>query len=263
MSDDLLVSDDAGVLTLTLNRPERKNALTMEIVDGIIAAVEGADAGDDTRVIVLRATGDDFCSGFDLGGSTRDGERPRTGHMQRSFRHGVHHMIRALDEAQLPVVAGVRGWAAGIGNTLALSADVVVASSTANFWVPFVAKGFTPDSGSTYLLPRLIGLARAKEMLLRAKAIDGEKAAAWGLVSECVADADLDDALDAIVAELAASATLAWGLTKTLVHRNLEVGLTAALQNEGIYEELAIRSDDFKEGLRAFKDRRPPEYRGR
>ena len=259
---DLLVTEDAGVLTLTLNRPERKNALTFEMVDGIIDSVSAADAGDAVRVVVLRAAGNDFCSGFDLGNSKRSGEKPRTGHMQRSFRHGVNRMIRLFDEIQLPIVAGVRGWAAGIGNSLALSADFVIAAESAHFWVPFVGKGFTPDSGNTYLIPRLIGLARAKQMLLRSQPVDGPTAAEWGLVAECVPDAELDKAVDALAAELASAATLAIGLTRTLVHRNLEVDLTAALQNEGMYEELAIRSDDFKEGMRSFTERRPPEYRG-
>jgi len=251
-----------GVVTLTLARPDRKNALTTEMVDTIVAEVEGADAGGEARVIVLRAEGSDFCSGYDLTGSL-SARTTRIGHLQRSFRHGVNRMIRAFDEAQVPVVAGVRGFAAGIGNALALSADFVVASETARFWVPFTGRGFTPDSGNTYLLPRLIGLPRAKQMLLRSKVVDGATAASWGLVIACVPDAELDGAVDALAAELASAATVAVGLTRTLLHRNLEVGLTAALQNEGMYEELAVRSDDFKEGMRAFRDRRDPGYAGR
>lgn len=251
-----------GIVTLTLARAERKNALTAEMVETIVAEVEGADARGEARVVVLRAEGNDFCSGYDLGdsGTVRTA---RIGHLQRSFRHGVHRMIRAIDEAQVPVVASVRGWAAGIGNTLALSADFVIAADSARFWVPFAGRGFTPDSGNTYLLPRLIGLPRAKQMLMRSKVVDGRTAEAWGLVIECVPDDELDTAVDALVAELASAATVAVGLTKTLVHRNLEVGLTTALQNEGIYEELAVRSDDFKEGMRAFRDRRDPGYSGR
>jgi 2-(1,2-epoxy-1,2-dihydrophenyl)acetyl-CoA isomerase len=171
-------------------------------------------------------------------------------------------MIEALDRVQLPVVAGVRGWAAGIGNMLALSADVVIAAPSAKFWVPFVLKGFTPDSGNTWLLPRLVGLARAKEMVLRGMPVSGEKAAAWGLVSECVGEEELDAAVMAVADELASAATVSVGLAKILLHRNLEVTLAAALQNEAVYEELAVRSDDFKEGMRSFSERRPPKYTG-
>jgi 2-(1,2-epoxy-1,2-dihydrophenyl)acetyl-CoA isomerase len=267
----IVVSRDGAMLNITLNRPERKNALSLEMVAAIADAVESAGADDVIRVIVLRAAGDDFCAGFDLGlSSGRDRRpspgsgqpRPRTGHLQRGFQAGAHRMIEVFDRVQLPVVSGVRGWAAGIGNMLALSADVVIAAPSAKFWVPFVLKGFTPDSGNTWLLPRLVGLARAKEMVLRGMPVSGEKAAAWGLVSECVGEEELDAAVTAVAEELAAAATVSVGLAKILLHRNLEVTLATALQNEAVYEELAVRSDDFKEGMRSFAERRPPEYTG-
>jgi 2-(1,2-epoxy-1,2-dihydrophenyl)acetyl-CoA isomerase len=262
-SDGLIVERRGPALVLTLDRPHRKNALTSAMIDGITAAVDAASADDETRVIALCSRGADFCSGIDLvqssGGAPR---RPRTGHLQRGFQQGAHRMIQSLDAAQLPVVSAVRGWAAGIGNALALSADVVIASTTARFWVPFVTKGFTPDSGNTWLLPRLVGIRRAKEMVLRGKPISGARAAEWGLVTECVEDDMLDAALDEVVAELAAAATVAYGLARTLLHRNLELPLAAALHNEAIHEELAVRSDDFKEGMRAFGDKREPDYSG-
>jgi 2-(1,2-epoxy-1,2-dihydrophenyl)acetyl-CoA isomerase len=269
-SPNLLLVSDGPVLRVTLDNPRRKNALTVGMIDAIADAVEAAGRDDTTRVVVLRATGDDFCTGIDLvesnpassGDDPGARTKPRTGHLQRSFTYGAHRMIRALDAVQLPVVAGVRGWAAGIGNMLALSADVVIATPSAKFWVPFVTKGFTPDSGNTYLLPRLVGVIRAKEMILRGKPVDGERAAQWGLVSECVPDDALDRAVEAVVEEFAAAATVSVGLAKTLLHRNLECDLAAALQNEGIYEELAVRSDDFKEGIRSFVEKRDPRYTG-
>lgn len=261
---------DGPVLRITFDNPRRKNALTLGMIDAVADAVEAAGSDDATRVIVLRATGDDFCTGIDLvesnppSGADGPGARakPRTGHLQRSFTYGAHRMIRALDAVQVPVVAGVRGWAAGIGNMLALSADVVVATPSAKFWVPFVTRGFTPDSGNTYLLPRLVGVARAKEMILRGKPVGGERAERWGLVSECVADDELDAAVEAVVEEFAAAATVSVGLAKTLLHRNLDCDLATALQNEGVYEELAVRSDDFKEGIRSFAEKRDPRYTG-
>lgn len=268
---NFLVARDGPVLRITLNRAHRKNALTYDMVSGIADTVDGAGQDDVTRVIVLRANGDDFCSGVDLGQSnstSRPGAapeartKPRVGHLQRSFIYGAHRMIRALDAVQVPVVSGVRGWAAGIGNMLALSADVVIATPSARFWVPFVTKGFTPDSGNTYLLPRLIGLTRAKEMVLRGRPVPGERAARWGLVSECVAEDELDAAVAAAVDEFAAAATVSVGLAKTLLHRNLECDLAGALQNEGVYEELAVRTDDFKEGMRSFAEKRDPRYTG-
>jgi 2-(1,2-epoxy-1,2-dihydrophenyl)acetyl-CoA isomerase len=265
---DLLVTRDGGILRITLNRPDRRNALTAAMVDTVAETLEAADLNDATRVVLLRGAGADFCSGFDIGGPGGPGggggrSKPRAGHMQRGLHANAHRLVRTLSEVQLPIVAAVRGWAAGFGNALALSADVVVATPDAQFWVPFVPRGFTPDSATTYLLPRLVGLPRAKEMVLRGKPIDGTTAAAWGLISECVADDELDAAAEAVVAEFAAAATVSVGLAKRLLHQNLGVDIGAALHNEAMAEELALRSDDFKEGMRAFAERRLPDYTGR
>jgi len=172
-------------------------------------------------------------------------------------------MIRTLFEAEIPVVTGVQGYAAGIGNALALAGDHVIAARSARFCVPFVARGFTPDSGTTFLLPRLIGMARAKEMILRGKQVAGAQAAEWGLVNEVVDDDALDAAVEDVVQEFAQAPTVALSLAKQLVHRGLTSDLAGTLEREALTEELAVRSDDFKEGMRAFAQRRDPEYRGR
>lgn len=266
--EGLVVRRDEGVLEITLDRPDRKNALSPAMVAGVTDAVTRTAHDDDVRVIVLRSSSGDFCTGMDLSQSKRSdasGEtrRPRAGHLQRGFPTGPHGMIRALDVVQVPVVAVVRGWAAGIGNALALSADVVVADTSAKFWVPMVPRGFTPDSGNTWLLPRLVGLARAKQMILRGRPVDGPTAVEWGLIAECVEPDELEDAATVVIDEFRDAATIAVGLARTLVHRNLGVDLDAALQQEGIYEELAVRTDDFKEGMRSFAERRSPNYEGR
>jgi 2-(1,2-epoxy-1,2-dihydrophenyl)acetyl-CoA isomerase len=265
--DGVLLERADGVLTVTLHRESRRNALTRAMIESITAAVHAVAHDDGVRVLLLRSSGQDFCTGIDLGEANdrtgSGGGRPRVGHLQRGFPYGAHGMIRAFDLVQVPVVSAVRGWAAGVGNALALSADVVIADSSARFWVPMVRRGFTPDSGNSWLLPRLIGLARAKEMLIRGKPVDGPTAAAWGLVAECVEPADLDGAVAAVVDELRQAATVAAGLTRILIHRNLAVDLDAALQNEGIHEELAVRSDDFKEGIRSFTEKRDPRFTGR
>lgn len=272
--EPLVVQREDAVLTLTLNRPRRKNALTSEMVTTLADEVTAAGADDVTRVVVIRAAGPDFCAGINLAQSNRADRggtdpqagkpaKPRIGHLQRGFQTGPNRLIAAMEQAQVPIVASVRGWAAGIGNALALSADFVIADDSAKFWVPFVTKGFTPDSGNTWILPRLVGLPRAKEMVLRGRPIDGPTAAAWGLIGQCVAPGDLDAATGALTAELAAMATASVGFAKMLLHRNLEVGLYSALQAEGMTEEVAVRSDDFKEGMRAFTEKRDPKYTGR
>jgi 2-(1,2-epoxy-1,2-dihydrophenyl)acetyl-CoA isomerase len=260
---DVEIEPAERVLSITLDRPDRRNAVTAAMVQTIIEAVEAAAVDHHTRVVLLRASGDHFCAGFDLSGAQGEGDRPPAGHLQRGFPFGPHRLIQLLADVQLPVVVEVRGYAAGFGCGLALAGDFVVAGTSARFWLPFVQRGFTPDSGTTYVLPRLIGLARAKEMVLRGVQVDGETAAQWGLVTRCTPDGRLAADVDELVAELAGAATIAVGLAKRLLHANLEADLPAALQEEGIYEELAVRSDDFKEGMRAFRDRRPPDFTGR
>lgn len=262
------VIDDGAVRRITLDRADKRNAMTLAMFDAVTHAVEGAVADDAIRVVVLRGRGDHFCSGAEIGASDAEAgseraAKPRTGHLQRNLRASPHRMVRTLFEADIPIVTGVQGYAAGIGNALALAGDHVVAARSAQFWVPFVTRGFTPDSGTTFLLPRLIGVARAKEMILRGKRVDGATAADWGLVSQVVDDDDLDEAVEEVVAEFARAATVAVGLAKQLVYRNLTVDLEDALEREGMAEELAVRSDDFKEGMRAFVQRRDPDYSGR
>jgi 2-(1,2-epoxy-1,2-dihydrophenyl)acetyl-CoA isomerase len=217
--------------------------------------------------VLLTSAGKDFCSGMDLVAANKprdpDAPRPRTGHLQRSLPQGAHGLIRAMAEAQVPIVAGVRGWAAGFGCPLALNADVVLVTPETKFWVPFVGRGFTPDSGSTWLLPRLVGLARAKEMILRSRPVDGRQAEAWGLVAHCVEEGDFDAELEALVEELGSSATVSVGLARRLLEHNLTVSLSEAMENETLAVEVSTRSDDFKEGIRAFRSKESPRFTGR
>jgi 2-(1,2-epoxy-1,2-dihydrophenyl)acetyl-CoA isomerase len=263
------VVDDGPVRRVTLDRADKRNAMTIAMFDAVADAVDAAVADDSIRVIVLRGRGDHFCSGAEIGtaGARADGEpapaKPRTGHLQRNLRRAPHRMVRTLFEAEIPIVSGVQGYAAGIGVALALAGDHVVAAQSARFWVPFVQRGFTPDSATTFLLPRLVGVTRAKQMILRGVQVDGVTAAEWGLVSEVVDDGQLDDAVETVAREFATGPTVALGLARQLVHRNLTSDLTEALEREALTEELAVRSDDFKEGMRAFVQRRDPDYTGR
>jgi 2-(1,2-epoxy-1,2-dihydrophenyl)acetyl-CoA isomerase len=260
------VTTEGGVLRLRLDRPDKRNALTADMVDAMLDALAAAVAGDDVRAVELTAAGDHFCSGYDIsGGGNRpaEGQRPRTGHLYRSMQQRPHRLVQALHDLPIPVVAGVQGHASGMGAALALSADVTIAASDATFRIPFVGLGFSPDSGSTFLLPRLVGLARAKQMVLQGRPVGGEQAAAWGLVAEAVPAAELAGAVRRTSEELAGAATVAFGLAKQLLHRNLAGTLEDALHEEALTEELAVRSDDFKEGMRAFAERRPPDYTGR
>jgi 2-(1,2-epoxy-1,2-dihydrophenyl)acetyl-CoA isomerase len=252
-----------GVLWVTLDRPARKNALDVAAIARIVAALERAATDDSLRAVFLTGNGPDFCSGADWVASNAAGARPRTGSLQRRVPLQAHRLVALLAELQLPVVCRVRGWAAGLGFQLALAADFTLAAETACFWEPFIERGFSADSGSTWLLPRLVGVARAKELLLLGRKLSGAEAAAWGLIHRAVPDAELDGAAAALLGRLASGPTVALGLTKRCIQRSLETGLVPAMENEAFALELASRSADFKEGLRAFEERRPAAFEGK
>jgi 2-(1,2-epoxy-1,2-dihydrophenyl)acetyl-CoA isomerase len=166
-------------------------------------------------------------------------------------------------ETQVPVVCAVTGWAAGLGFQLALAADVCVACDDATFWEPFGDRGFTPDSGATWLLPRRVGDVRARELLLLGRSLTGAEAAAWGAIHRAVPVAAMPAETDAVVARLADGPTVALGLTKWLLHQGHAATLGDQLANEALALELSSRTEDFREGLAAFRDKRPPEFTGR
>ena len=173
--------------------------------------------------------------------SNATGERPRTGSIQRRTPLQAHRIVSLLFEVQLPVVCAVRGWAAGLGCQLALAADFTVAAEDSRFWLPFVKRGFTPDSGASWLVPRLVGVARAKELLLLGRPIDGRQAADWGMIHRAVPEPDVDGAVGELVAELRTSATVALGLTKRCIHAALDGGIVDAMHNESMALELSSR----------------------
>jgi 2-(1,2-epoxy-1,2-dihydrophenyl)acetyl-CoA isomerase len=257
------VSLDAGVLTLCLARPEKRNALDDTMMYAAIDAVDLAGRDEAVRVILLTSTGEHFCSGFDFVARNQEGGKPRVGSIQRRLPSQAHRLIPLLCSVQTPVVCAVRGWAAGIGLNLALAADVTVAAEDARFWAPFVDRGFTPDSGATWLLPRRIGEVRARDMILLGRVVDGTEAADWRMIHRAVPAADVDAAAAELVATLAGGATVALGLSKWLLHTGKVNGLDEHLRNEAFAMELSSRSEDFREGLKAFQEKRTPDYGGR
>jgi 2-(1,2-epoxy-1,2-dihydrophenyl)acetyl-CoA isomerase len=230
------------------------------LIDHLVAS--GQDEG--VRAILLRSQGADFCSGSDLAAKNAPATvRPRVGSIQRRLPSTFHRLIPLLLETQVPVVTAVRGWAAGLGFHLALAADFCVAASDARFWEPFLTRGFSPDSGATWLLPRLVGMARARQLLILGDELTGEKAAKWGLIHSAVPDSDLDTEAEALVARLAKQPTVALGLTKWLLATSSDTDLQSQLRNEALALELSSRSEDFREGLAAFSEKRDPRFVGR
>jgi 2-(1,2-epoxy-1,2-dihydrophenyl)acetyl-CoA isomerase len=252
-----------GVLRLRLDRPDKRNAVDDEMMLGLVESVSAAEEDEAVRVIVIAGTGDHFCSGADIVARNAGDERPRVGSIQRRVPHQAHRLTSLLCSVQVPVVCVVRGWAAGLGFQIALAADVTLAATDATFWEPFVARGFTPDSGASWLLHRRVGPVRARELLLLGRRLSGSEAAEWGLIHAAHPDEALDAEVAEIVDRLASGPTVALGLTKWLLHEAGSTSLDESMRQEAFGLELSSRSEDFREGFAAFREKRAPEFRGR
>jgi 2-(1,2-epoxy-1,2-dihydrophenyl)acetyl-CoA isomerase len=266
--DGLSATLDDAVLHVELDRPAKRNAIDDTMMTGLIDAIDRAGRDEAVRVIVLGGAGDHFCAGADIvaRNATPDGkkaERPRVGSIQRRVPSLAHRLIPLMLNVQTPIVCRVQGWAAGIGFQLALASDFTVAAAGATFWEPFVERGFTPDSGATWLLPRRVGDVRARELLLLGRTLSGAEAAEWGAIHRAVPGAELDAAVGDVVDRLASGPTVALGLTKWLLNAGASAELHAQLANEAFALELSSRTDDFREGMAAFREKRAPRFEGR
>lgn len=263
-TDGLHARLDSGVLRLTIDRPKAKNALDDATGQELIGHLVAAGQDEAVRAILLTGAGDDFCTGSDLAAKNAKSDvRPRVGSIQRRLPSTFHRLVPLMLETQVPIVTVVRGWATGLGFHLALASDFCLASPSARFWEPFIQRGFTPDSGGTWLLPRLVGLAKARQLVLLGTEISGEQAADWGLIHAAVADDDLAAVADALLDKLASGPTVALGLGKWLLHTSGSSDLDEQLRNEAFALELSSRSEDFREGLSAFREKRDPGFSGR
>ncbi|MFW0783371.1 enoyl-CoA hydratase-related protein [Gordonia sp. CPCC 206044] len=252
-----------SVLHLVLDRPRARNALTAPMVETLIDELTSAAIDDTLRAVHISGSGSNFCGGADWVATNSAGrERPRSGDLVRRIPHAAHRVVELVHDIHLPVICSVRGWAVGLGCNLALAADFTVAADDAVFWEPFLTRGFSPDSGSTWLLPRLIGLARTRRMLLLGEKVGAAQAQDWGLIHRAVPTADLDTASGDLVARLASGPTVAIGFAKEAIRRNHSAVLADAMDTELHGLELSCRTADFKEGLAAFRDRRDPEFCG-
>lgn len=264
MTDGPIVAAVNGpVLTLTLNRPDSANALRGEDCAALLGKISAVDGGGDVRAVLIRAEGRHFCAGADLVSANAGQGRPRIGHLSRGLETGAHGLISTLWKCPVPTVSAVHGKAIGLGLHLAVACDFVVASSDASFVELFCKRGFSVDSGGSFLLPRLIGLRRTRQMLMRGIPLDADTAAEWGLIDEVVAPESLDSTAAALAAELAAGPTYSLSHTKVLLNNPPLGGLDTVLSQEARSVEATVRSEDFKEGLRAFTERREPEFTGR
>lgn len=250
-----------SVLTLTLNRPEKGNALRQQDCAALMDRIAAADS-DAVRAILIRAEGRNFCAGADLVSANAGDTKPRIGHLTRALEAGAHGLISALWNCPVPTVSAVQGKAIGLGLHVAVVCDFTIAATDASFVEPFCKRGFSVDSGGSFLLPRLIGLRRARQMLFRGVPVDAASALEWGLIDEAVEPDSLDTVARALAVELSAGPTFSLGHSKGLLNNPPLAGLDGALSLETRSVEATVRSADFKEGLRAFAERREPDFSG-
>jgi 2-(1,2-epoxy-1,2-dihydrophenyl)acetyl-CoA isomerase len=260
----VLLSDADGIRRITLNRPQAANALRPVDRDRLIELLNEADEDHAVRVVVIAANGRHFCSGADLTGIARSGsaDTKRATDGMRKIMNGAQRLVAAVLDCGKPVIAVVNGAAAGIGAHLALAADLVVAAEDASFVEVFVRRGLVADGGGAYLLPRRIGMQKAKELAFFGDKLPAAEALALGMVNRVVPAAELDAAADEFARRLAAGPTTAISLTKRLLNASPDGDRAAAFLAEAMAQEIQSTAEDSREGVRSFLERRPPEFRG-
>ncbi|MFE0671988.1 enoyl-CoA hydratase/isomerase family protein [Streptomyces sp. NPDC058867] len=253
---------DGQVCRITLDRPEALNALTPDQRERVIELLAGASADPGVRAVVLTGTGRGFCAGADLRGTSTAGERI-PGDVARVLRLGAQRLIAAVLDCEKPVIAAVNGTAAGLGAHLAFACDLVLAAESARFIEVFVRRGLVPDGGGAYLLPRLVGPLRAKELMFFGDALSAADAERLGLVNRVVPDGELAKTAREWAERLAAGPTRTLALTKQLVNASLDSDRATAFAAEAAAQEINMTTRDAQEGVASFVERRSPRYLGR
>lgn len=259
----VLHATDNGVSWITLNRPEAMNAVTWDQRERVISLLADASADPTVRAVVITATGKGFCAGADLRGAPGSGAERVPGDVARVIRLGAQRLIAAVLDCEKPVIAAVNGTAAGIGAHLAFACDLVMAAEQAKFIEVFVRRGLVPDGGGAYLLPRLIGPQRTKELMFFGDSLPAADAERLGLVNRVVPADELEKTARAWAERLATGPTRAIAMTKQLVNASLESDRATAFAAEAAAQEINMTTTDANEGVTSFVERRSPSYEGR
>ena len=259
----LLYEVKDGIATLTLNRPERLNALGGTLRQDLHDAVTRAGADPEVRVMVVTGAGKGFCSGGDVKamGEAKAGQRERP--LLEKIAPGRDRTLLAMREAPQPTIAAVNGAAAGAGMNLALGCDLRIASTAAKFTQAFVKRGLHPDWGGTYFLPRVVGMAKACEMIFTGEVIDAAEALRLGIVSRVVAPEELLPTAYEVARRIAAGPPVAIRLAKRSLYANEDLDLRGALQMETMAQNICFETEDATEGIRAFGEKRAAIFKGR
>jgi 2-(1,2-epoxy-1,2-dihydrophenyl)acetyl-CoA isomerase len=252
-------SCDQGAAIITLNRPEVYNALNDEITFELQDALKTVAKDDNVRVVVLTGEGKAFCSGQDL--------KAASGDQKRSFMKSLHTrynpIIRAMRNLPKPIIGRINGVAAGAGCSLALACDIIVAAEEATFIEVFINIGLVPDSGSSYFLPRLVGMAKAFELCSMGTRVKAQEALALGLINKAVPAIELDEAVKFYTDYFAKAPTKSIGLIKKMLNKATTASLDEMLEYEAYCQEIAGTSHDYQEGVKAFLEKRKPEFKGK
>jgi 2-(1,2-epoxy-1,2-dihydrophenyl)acetyl-CoA isomerase len=258
LSDTVLRNVADGVLTLTLNRPDALNAFTIEMKEELLAALKDAGRDKTVRVVILTGAGRAFSAGQDL----KERQAPGVVGLGTELRLRYNPIILAMRRLEKPIIGAINGVAAGAGISIALACDIVIAAENATFIEAFSRVGLVPDTGSTWFLPRLVGPARAAEMMFTGDPVDAATAERIGLINRVVPADRLMDETHALAARLAKSAPIALALAKRALNRALESSLEEALEFEAQLQSIAGRSADHAEGVAAFVEKRPARFNG-
>jgi enoyl-CoA hydratase/carnithine racemase len=261
MSDAVLVERDGGVVTLTLNRPDVRNAMTVELTDAFTDAVASVRGDPDVRCVVVTGAGKAFCAGGDLSWVQPgpDADVPSIRAKMRAF-YPRFLVIRSLD---VPTIAAVNGAAIGAGLCVAMACDLRIAAQDAKLSTAFLRLGMHPGMAATYLLTRLVGTARAAELFFTARTIDGTEAERLGLVNRAVPQDRLREEAAALAGEIAANAPIPMGMTKRALYLAERADLETMLEYEGLAQPITMATADLLEGLAAAKEKRAPRFEGR
>jgi 2-(1,2-epoxy-1,2-dihydrophenyl)acetyl-CoA isomerase len=270
VTDLIRTTVDGGIARVTIDRTDAGNSLTAEMRDHLADTFDELSATLGVRVVVLTGAGDrHFCTGAGLGGAQKP-EPPRPadaperalGDVSRLVRRGWQRLVASILDCEKPVIAAVNGTAAGGGANLVLACDLVVMADSASLIEIFVKRGIIPDAGGCYLLPRVVGPQRAKELMFLGDALTAADCERWGIANRVVPAADLATAVDDLAGRLAAAPTKAVAMTKWLVNRSHESSRHAAFEEEAYAQELVTATADMAEGIKAFGERRSPDFKG-
>lgn len=258
-SNKIILSTSDGIATLQLNRPEAMNSLEPEIVEEFMLALEQIQNDNSVRVVVLTGSGKAFSAGGDLNYLVNLTDSITA----RNFIASVGQLVKRLMSLKKPVIAMVNGVAAGAGFNLALACDIIYCAQSARFSQSFAKVGLVPDCGGLYLLPRIVGFHKAKELMFTGDLIDSETALRLGIVNQVLADGELKAATYKLAARLAQSAPLAIGMIKNMVNQSDTFDLDGTLECEANLQALCLQTEDHKEGVAAFKEKRVPQFKGK